>query len=189
MSPQHSNREALIEGTLRCIEERPSAAITVRDIASASGANPASIVYHFGSKDTLVAVAIEEGFRRWLAELASEIGDLTGLDQSERMTRAVGALRTGVKRHRGLVNVFFAALARAPHDDELREALARSYADSRQAVAALLGLGDDGAAIDAASLVLATFDGLLIQSLVDEGRGPDAAAVWRGAARLSELTG
>jgi AcrR family transcriptional regulator len=189
VSPQHSNREALIEGTLRCVEERPSAAITVRDIAAASGANPASIVYHFGSKDALVTSAIEEGFRRWLAELAGDMGDLAGLDPSERLTRAIGALRIGVKRHRGLVNVFFAALARAPHDDELREVLTRSYSDSRQGVAALLGLGEDVAAIDAASLVLAAFDGLLIQSLVDEARWPDAAAVWRGVGRLSELTG
>jgi AcrR family transcriptional regulator len=189
MSPQHSNRQALIEGTLHCIEERPSATITVRDIAAASGANPASIVYHFGSKDALLAVATQEGFRRWLAELKGNVGDLTGLDLGERLIRAVEALRVGLKRRRGLVNVFFAALARAPQDDELCEVLARSYADSRYGVAALLGLGEDRAAIDAASLVLAAFDGLLIQSLVDEGQWPDAAAVWRGIGRLYERAG
>lgn len=189
MSPQPSNREALIEGALRCIEARPSTNITARDIAAASGANLGSIVYHFGSKDALVACAVEEGFKRWLAELAGEMGDVAGLDQAGRLAKAIEALRAGLKRHRGLVNVFFAALARAPHDDELRGVLARSYADSREGVAALLGLGEDEAAIDASSLVLATFDGLLIQSLVDETRWPNAAAVWRGTERLSEVMG
>ena len=189
MSPQHSNREALIEGTLRCVEERPSAKITARDIAAASGANIGSIVYHFGSKDALVACAIEEGFRRWLAELAGEMGDIASLDQAGRLAKAIESLRAGLKRHRGLVNVFFAALARAPHDAELREVLARSYADSRQGVAALLGLGEDETALEAASLVLASFDGLLVQALVDETRWPDVAAFSRGAERLSRLLG
>src|SRR5690349_18095652 len=140
MSPQHSNRQALIEGTLRCIMERPSADITSRDIAAASSANLASISYHFGSKDALIACAIEEGFRRWLAELAGTIWELSKVDEAERIAQAVGILHSGLKRHRGLVNAFLAALARAPHDDELRKILARSYVDSRQGVAALLGL-------------------------------------------------
>jgi AcrR family transcriptional regulator len=187
MSPQRSNREALIEGALECIGERPTAAITARDICAASGANLASIAYHFDSKDALLARALEEGFRRWLAELAAAMGDLTGLSPAERLKSATQNLLSTMERHRGLVHAFLAAVARAPHDDELRDALARSYKESRRAVAALLDLGEDEEAIDAGALLLATFDGLLIQALVDRERQLDAAAVWGGIGRLSEL--
>jgi AcrR family transcriptional regulator len=189
MSPQHSNREALIEGALECIAERGTAAITARDISAASGANLASIVYHFGSKDALLVHALEEGFKRWLAELAAAMGDLTDLSPVERLKSATQHLQSSMTRHRGLVRVFLAALARAPHDDELRDVLARSYTESRQAVAALLELGEGEGAIDASALLLAAFDGLLIQSVVDKGRHLDPAAIWGGIGRLSELGG
>jgi AcrR family transcriptional regulator len=184
MSPQHSNRQALIEGTLNCIEARPAASVTARDIAAASGANLASIGYHFDSKDALVALALEEGFKRWLIELATEMGDLTTLAPPQRLSRAIDALRTGVERHQGLVHAFVAALAGAAHDRQLRAVLARSYADARSAVADLLALGQDDAAIDAASLVLATFDGLVIQAIVDDSARLD---VERGLERLESV--
>ena len=44
-----------------------------RDIAQAAKANVASITYHFGSKDALIAEALAEGFRRWFAEFAGEV--------------------------------------------------------------------------------------------------------------------
>jgi AcrR family transcriptional regulator len=187
MSPQHSNREILIDGALRCIEEKPSGSITARDISAASGANLASIVYHFGSKEALIAHAMEEGFNRWQAELAAAMGDVGSDTPAERMGKVVGYLQIEAKRHQGLTNAFLAALARAPHDSELRGVLARAYAASRKSVAALLGLGEGPAAIDAAALLLATFDGLLLQALMDEARPVEAAAIWRGMKRLSEL--
>ena len=49
MSPQRSNRQVLLEGALRCVERLPAERITARVIADESGANAASIVYHFGS--------------------------------------------------------------------------------------------------------------------------------------------
>src|ERR1041384_4550647 len=104
VSPQHSNREALIDGALRCIEEKASGNVTARDISAASGANLASIVYHFGSKDALVAHAMEEGFNRGQAELARGMGDLDGDTPAERMSKVIGHLQTEATRHQGLVN-------------------------------------------------------------------------------------
>ncbi|HET6213291.1 MAG TPA: TetR family transcriptional regulator, partial [Micromonosporaceae bacterium] len=58
MSPQRSNRANLIEGTLCCLERLPAERVTARAIAQESGANLASITYHFGSKDNLVTAAV-----------------------------------------------------------------------------------------------------------------------------------
>lgn len=189
MTPQHSNRDALIDGALRCIEEKPSANITARDISATSGANLASIAYHFGSKDALLAHAMEEGFNRWQAELAAAMGDFAGATPSERMGKVVEHLQAEAKRHQGLINAFLAALPRASYDTELREVLARAYESSRKSIAAMLGLGEDQAATDASAILLATFDGLLIQAVMDETRPVEAMAIWRGMQRLSQLAG
>ena len=53
-----------------------------------SGANLASINYHFGSKDDLVTEAVIEGLDRWLEEVASGLGDVESQAPAERYRRA-----------------------------------------------------------------------------------------------------
>jgi len=77
---QPSNRGKLLDATLRCFDRLPLDRITVRAIAAEAGANPASIIYHFGSRDALLSAAAVEGLDRWLVELASELGSISGDD-------------------------------------------------------------------------------------------------------------
>lgn len=58
------HREDLLEGAKRCLLEKGFVRTTARDIVKESGANLASIGYHYGSKDALLAqayVALAEG--------------------------------------------------------------------------------------------------------------------------------
>jgi AcrR family transcriptional regulator len=168
MSPQVSNRQALLEGALRCIEERGYGEVSTRDIARAAKANVASIVYHFGSKDALIAEALAEGFRRWFAEFA---GEVMRSDSQALIQGAVRALGESMGSHRGMAQAFVAALSRAPHDEYLRDVLAASYRESRAGLAAVLELGEDEESELKAGLLIAMFDGLLIQWLIDPERG------------------
>jgi len=186
MSPQHSNRQALIEGALSCFEGDTSKRITARQIADASGANLASITYHFGSTEALIALALEEGFKRWLDEIVERMGTMEGLDPVDRIRRASEAVADGVVRRSGLVRAFLAAVARAPRDEEMRTSLANSYRESMLTVASLLGLGDDEDAEHAATLALATFDGLLIQAVLNPERPVELEHLQRGLGRLFE---
>jgi AcrR family transcriptional regulator len=187
MSPQRSNREALIDGALQCLAENPAANVTARDIANRSNANLASIGYHFGSKNGLLAEAMVEGFRRWFGEVALALAELPLSDPSARLRRAVEVVSMGAERHVGLARAFLAALASAPHDVRVRGPLAESYRESRVAVAGLIGLGEDEAGEDAAGLLLALFDGLLIQALLDPSRELSPARVASAQARLADL--
>jgi AcrR family transcriptional regulator len=164
--PQRSNRNALIEGTLRCFASLPISEITAREIADRAEANLASIGYHFGSKDALIAHAMAEGFKRWLAELTAELAGLPESNAASRLFNATQILQEGARRHRGLISAFLSAIAAAPHDHQLRQILGDEYSNSRQEVASLLELGDDDDGHNAAALVLAAFDGLLIQALI-----------------------
>jgi hypothetical protein len=131
-----------------------------------------------------MAHAMSEGFRRWLEELTAEMGTIGKLTPLERIQRASEIVAKGVARHTGLVRAFLAAVARAPHDDDLRETMAESYRESRATVAQLLGLGAGEDADGAATLLLATFDGLLIQAVLDpDGFAPEA--ILGGIAQLT----
>jgi AcrR family transcriptional regulator len=157
--------------------------VTTRDIAQAAKANVASITYHFGSKDALIAEALAEGFRRWFAEFAGEVMCSGTTDGEALMQSAVRALGESLGRHRGMAHAFIAALSRAPHDEHLRDVLAASYRESRTSLAAFLELSEGEQGELLAGVLIAVFDGLLIQWLIDPEQGT------RDLAQLPSLLG
>jgi AcrR family transcriptional regulator len=187
MSPQRSNRDDLLEGALRCLERLPPERITARAIAAESGANPASIAYHFGSKDNLVTEAAITGLDRWLDEIAESLGDVAAVNPAIRYRRAGEAMERTRRRHTGLARTFLAALAMAQHDARVRELISDGFARTRPSVARLLGLGDDRAGDDAAGLVLSLFYGLLFQTLLDPDLAIEGKRLQRAQARLRIL--
>jgi AcrR family transcriptional regulator len=184
MSPQRSNRSNLIEGTLRCLERLAPERVTARAIAAESGANLASIAYHFGSKDNLVTEAAIEGLDRWLAEVAAGLGELASGEPAARFRRAGEVIEASRRRHLGLARNYVSALAKAQHDARIRDTLADGFRGARPEVASLLGLGGDRAGHDAAGLVLALFHGLLLQVLLDPSLAIEGERMQRAQARL-----
>lgn len=186
MSPQPSNRSNLLEGTLRCLERLPGERVTARAIAKESQANLASIGYHFGSKDNLITEAVIQGLDRWLAEINDSL-DLTGSDQpAARLRRATELVEESRARHQGMARNFLGALARAQHEPRIQELLAAGFQRTRPKLASLLGLGADQAGEDAAALVLALFNGLLFQALLDPSLAVEGERMELAQARLRE---
>jgi len=184
VSPQRSNRSNLIEGTLRCLERLPPDRVTARAIAAESGANLASIAYHFGSKYDLVTEATIEGLDRWLAEIDDRLAALPADEPDARFQLAVEVMNATRRRHTGLARNFVGALARAQSDPKVKALLAEGFRHSRPNVAAVLGLGDDEAGEDAGGLVLALFHGLLLASLLDSGLAIEGNRMELAQARL-----
>lgn len=184
MSPQRSSRAQLIAGTLRCLENLPPERITARAIARESSANLASIAYHFGSKDDLVTEAVIEGLDRWLAEVAAGLEELSVEAPPLRYQRAYEVIEATHQRHVGLARNFVGALAKAQHDERVRELLAAGFRRTRPNIASLLGLGDDETGEDAGALVLALFYGLLLQELLDPGLTIAGDRMTRAQSRL-----
>jgi AcrR family transcriptional regulator len=187
VSPQRSNRASLIEGTLLCLEKLPPQRVTARAITEESGANLASIAYHFGSKDNLVTEAVIEGLDRWLAEVTASLENLESQDPVERYRLAGQAIESSRRRHAGLARNFIGALAKAQHDPRVRQLLADGFRRTRPAVAALLGLGSDQAGDDAAGLTLALFNGLLFQALLDADLAIEGDRLRQAQVRLRGL--
>lgn len=184
VSPQPSNRSHLIEGTLRCLERLPPERVTARAIAAESGANLASITYHFGSKDNLITEAVVLGLDRWLDEITARLDDLTPDTPQARFLAAVRAMEETRRGHAGLARNFLAAFAKAQHDARVRQLLAAGFRRTRAPLADLLELGADAAGRDAAGLVLALFDGLLFQALLDPSLAIEGDRMVEAQARL-----
>ena len=184
MSPQRSNRQKLLDGALRCLERLPIERITARAIADESGANLASITYHFESKDALITAAVIEGLDRWLVEIERVLGKVESASPTERFRKANAVVEQTRQRHVGLVHSFVAALAIAPHEPVVRDQLTEGFRRTRPAVARLLGLGDDRTGSDAAGLALAMFYGQLLQVHTDPDLAVTGARFDRALIRL-----
>jgi len=92
------HREDLLEGAKRCLLEKGFARTTARDIVKASGTNLASIGYHYGSKDALLAqayVSLVEGmgdaFEGDGAAMSAEPGSLERFQ--EVWSNVIGTMR------------------------------------------------------------------------------------------------
>ncbi|WP_030159100.1 TetR/AcrR family transcriptional regulator [Streptomyces sp. NRRL S-244] len=175
------HREDLLEGAKKCLVEKGFVRTTARDIVNASGANLASIGYHYGSKDALmskayIALAQERG--------DSSVPDLAGEGGSLERFRSVWE---GVIGRREESAPMWAAgmevaLSRGGMP-ELRELLAASAGDGRKGlIAAFTGIPEE----DLDERDLRTV-GALYQALVT-----GVMALWmfdpEGAVTAEELT-
>jgi AcrR family transcriptional regulator len=166
------NREALLEGAIRCLETRGYAQTTARDLVRESKTNLGAIGYHFGSKEALLYEALTVCFRRWLERLASEAISLAGTSPADLGSAILAKAYEAIRSDRSVVVAFFEALCQAERSEELRNQLAGFYGELRvgiaEVVAVLAGVSaGDPAAESLASLVLALVDGLSIQYLLD----------------------
>jgi AcrR family transcriptional regulator len=184
------NREALLEAAIECLSERGYARTTARDLVAASGTNLGAIGYHFGSKERLLNEAVHESFRRWLQpliDIAAAPGPATPF---ERLRDGFGALLGSLEEQRPVIVSLFEALAQVERSEELRRGLATSYEEFRVAIAELIGstLGmDEREAAEArtlASALIALFDGLLVQWLLDPRHTPDTTDIAAAAQAL-----
>src|SRR5437867_10075005 len=171
---QISHREQLIDGAIKCLQSKGYARTTARDIAAASGANLASIGYHFGSKEGLLNEALVRIFverNRYVAALTFGVEEATPL---ERLTTTFKAVREIFDHFRPVLVAFVEAIAQSERSADLRRLMADHYREARRSVGTLLRTGLGHAVDDLsqdpevfASLVLAVFDGLVVQYLLD----------------------
>ena len=176
---QVSHRDRLIQGAIRCLQEKGFARTTARDIAAASGANLASIGYHFGSKDALLNEALIQIFaerNRYVGQAAFSAEQASPL---ERMTATFVAVREIFENHRPLLVAFVEAMAQVERSDELRERMAAHYRDARRGMGAMVraGLGDAAERLESdpevvASFLIAALDGLVLQWLLEPADTP-----------------
>jgi AcrR family transcriptional regulator len=171
----------LVAATRRCIATKGLAATTSRDITSAAGANLASITYHFGSKEQLVATALLDALREWLAPTLDVLAG--GGDPAARTMVAIQTLTETFEQHRDEAPVYLEALVQAPRIETLQLGLTDLWTELRQLLAGhitqMRQAGELAAWVrpDAmAAVLIAVANGLVMQSVTDPN-GPTLPAM------------
>jgi AcrR family transcriptional regulator len=90
-----TSRQQILDCAARVFRENGYAAATLRDIAAAAGIRTASIYYHFGSKDEIVAEVLNIAVRTVFAEVRKNMEGLETAAPDVRIEAAVaGHLRS-----------------------------------------------------------------------------------------------
>ncbi|MER0482831.1 TetR/AcrR family transcriptional regulator [Streptomyces sp. Edi2] len=170
------HREDLLEGAKRCLLEKGYARTTARDIVAASGANLASIGYHYGSKDALMRQAVIASTEEWGASVtqapaAADDGAEKGADPLERFAAVWDSVLQRIATEREFIAAQVEVLGLLPRDEALREAIGEVLPESSEGLVAVFeGVPDTEVDPEAARIVgsfyQALLTGLMVQSLL-----------------------
>jgi AcrR family transcriptional regulator len=157
------HRTALLEGAIHCLRTVGYARTTARNVVEASGTNLGSIAYHFGSIGALRDAALLEAADRWFRPILA-VAYSNGVSESARLEETLRLFLGSLSEQRTLVTTFVEALGHVDRKPTLRLQIREAYERLRQVTAASMGPEESRAE---ASLMIAIFDGLMIQWLID----------------------
>ncbi|MFI6922357.1 TetR/AcrR family transcriptional regulator [Nonomuraea spiralis] len=190
------NREDLLAGARRCLEEKGWGRTTVRDIATASGVSMAAIGYHFGSREALLNAALIEAMDEWGHQVGAALSALddAGQQPADRFAAMWAQLIASINEHRTLWLANLEALVQAEHSPELREQLVAGQREGRRGMAAqLTGVPEEeiteGEVRAVGSVNLALLLGVMAQWLNDPEAAPSAADVVEGLRTITTRFG
>lgn len=189
-------RDRLLEAAVKSLQENGYARTTTRRIVELAGLHLPAVNYYFGSKERLVQEAIMEAIRRWGQ---TTIGDaqVTEGPPAAQLRHSLERFLSTLEDDRRYVVAAVEAFAQAERSHELRDRLTGAYKEFRKVVIANIERaagGDSGRApredVRAlASTLIALFDGLAIQWLIDPRETPTAEQVLASLAALGQLAG
>ncbi|QLH24323.1 TetR/AcrR family transcriptional regulator [Streptomyces sp. Rer75] len=174
------HREDLLAGAKRCLLEKGWSRTTARDIVAASGANLASIGYHYGSKDALMREALFAAMSDWADEVQASLEDAAvGGELTERFESGWSRALELFGKHQAMWRAQLEAVMQAEHDPALREAFDRAQPEARQALVGLFHGIDEREVDEESSRVLGSFymtlvSGMVVQQALNPGLTPDA---------------
>lgn len=186
------HREDLLEGAKRCLLANGFARTTARDIVKESGTNLASIGYHYGSKDALLAQAY--------VALVEEMGDAFEGDGTvdaaapgslERFERVWSNIIGTMKDPGSIWRLSMEVLALGDRLPEVRERLGVAQREAGRGLIPLLMGGSEEDVSDEEADTLGQFyvtlmTGLIAQWTFDPKSAPDGPRLTAGLRRVIE---
>ena len=184
-----STRDRLVDAAIRCLAEDGWARTTTRRILAAAGAHAPDVNYYFGSKDGLMHEAAVRVTRRWAQGPLRQADATAGADPGARLTAVLQRFLENLHADRTDAVAAIEVFAQAERSEALRSELRDAYEDFRAAV------GDNtfpqtadwkSSEIRAlATVLIALFDGLAVQSVFDPDGVPGASDLVHALAILA----
>ncbi len=189
------HREDLLEGAKRCLLAKGFVRTTARDIVKESGTNLASIGYHYGSKDALLAqayVSLVEG----MGDAFDGDGtvDDTAPGSTERFERVWANIIGTMKEPGSVWRLSMEVLALGDRLPEVRDRLAAAQREAGRGLVPLLMGGREEDVSDETADTLGAFyvtlmTGLIAQWTFDPKSAPEAGQLTEGLRRLIAAAG
>ncbi|CAM5261172.1 TetR/AcrR family transcriptional regulator OS=Streptomyces alboniger OX=132473 GN=CP975_25335 PE=4 SV=1 [Streptomyces alboniger] len=180
------HREDLLEGAKRCLLQKGFARTTARDIVKESGTNLASIGYHYGSKDALLAqayVSLVEGmgdaFEGDGTALSAEPGSL------ERFQEVWANVIATMREPGSLWHLSMEIVVMGDQLPDVRDHLARAQREAGRGFVPMLMGGREEDVSDETADTLGMFyvtlmTGLIAQWTFDPKTAPNAEQIAEG---------
>ncbi|MDT0550135.1 MULTISPECIES: TetR/AcrR family transcriptional regulator [Streptomyces] len=197
------HREDLLAGAKRCLLEKGWSRTTARDIVAASGANLASIGYHYGSKDALMREALFAAMGEWADDVERSLkeeahsaegpgAEDSGAGQAARFEAGWTRMLELFGKHQALWRVQLEAVMRVEGDPELRAAFGQAQPEGRKGLVALFhGIPEDEVDEESArilgSFYMMLVGGMAVQMAIDPDATPLAGDLTEAMRRI--LTG
>ncbi|MET7569773.1 TetR/AcrR family transcriptional regulator [Streptomyces sp. NPDC005492] len=183
------HREDLLEGAKRCLLEKGFARTTARDIVKESGTNLASIGYHYGSKDALLAQA----YVSLVDEMSFEWGDrLVGAPGSlERFREVWSNVVASLREPGSMWRLSGEIMAMGDQLPEARDQLSLAQREGGRGLVSLLMAVPEEEVSDETADTLGSFymilmSGLIMQWTFDPKTAPDADRLTEGLRQVLE---
>ncbi|MEU5433151.1 TetR/AcrR family transcriptional regulator [Streptomyces sp. NPDC020719] len=187
------HREDLLEGAKRCLLEKGFVRTTARDIVKESGTNLASIGYHYGSKDALLAQAYLEMIERIGEDFDGPPGEEpSGAPGSlERFQQVWANVIETMDTARPIWLLSLEVVTQADRMPGVREHLAKASIEGRSGLIPMFQGGaeperDDPVVSSLGGLYQALLNGLMIQWAFDPDTATDAEKLTEGMRLLIE---
>lgn len=174
-------RQTIIDVTARLFEERGYAGTSLDLVAKEAETSKSSIFWHFQNKEDLLFTVVDQALSEWETRagdaILSESTPPTRLARMMELQRELATDRPSTLRL--LIGL---ALETADGEVEIRSRFQRIYEGYRQSAAQIIEAGkksgdfiSEADAQSLSALLLAAFDGLFVQRLVDPSAIGDAA--------------
>ncbi|MGW1955669.1 TetR/AcrR family transcriptional regulator [Streptomyces sp. NPDC001920] len=185
------HREDLLEGAKRCLLAKGFVRTTARDIVKESGTNLASIGYHYGSKDALLAQAYVE-MVEGMSDAFEGGGEIRGEPGSVERFAEVWANIIGTMREPGsLWRLSLEVVVMGDQVPEVREHLARAQREGARGIVAIFQGGREEDVPEETVDTLGYFYltlmmGLMAQWTFDPKTAPEADQLAEGLRQVIE---
>jgi AcrR family transcriptional regulator len=159
-------RDALIEETIRCVNEEGFAASSANHIAERAGVTWGVIQYHFGDRNGLLSAVIAHGFQGFHRAVQSvSVPDGTSRQRVEAVVEVAWSAFSSPESRASLEILISARSSQDRARDGELEAMAR---DMRELSTTLIGAGTGSGREDAAvaELLWATLRGLVMAQML-----------------------
>ncbi|WP_030205850.1 TetR/AcrR family transcriptional regulator [Streptomyces sp. NRRL S-87] len=187
------HKEDLLDGAKKCLMDKGFVRTTARDIVNASGANLASIGYHYGSKDALLMQAFLALMEEWGDSVMPSAGAAEGKGGSLERFRSLW--ESFLSTEEATRPLWRANLEVAMQDDrlpELRALLVSSQEEGRRGlVATFTGVPEEDVTEEDVVTLGAFYQALLGGVMIQRMFAPEAAVtaeqLTQGLRRAAEL--